>query len=217
MAGPGRSRAPLRGCRPGVQQSLQVRQGRRIGDAPSDRRRHARDHGRLGARRGRRAPRATSLARVVGARVRGSLRSASAGGHRRRGSDARSAPAFPDPATGTAGADRAAAPRSLPVRRDPGRILGGPRSAHQDRGGVKSNQAEGELMDIVEIEKKETMSREEAAARLRAFADTLARNNDIEFERGGMQIKVHVPDEIHVKVELELETDKRELEIELTW
>jgi amphi-Trp domain-containing protein len=72
-------------------------------------------------------------------------------------------------------------------------------------------------MEILEIEKKETMSREEAAARLRTFADNLARNNDIEFERNGMQIKVHVPDEIHVKVELELETDERELEIELTW
>jgi amphi-Trp domain-containing protein len=55
-------------------------------------------------------------------------------------------------------------------------------------------------MDILEIESKETMSREEAAARLRAFADTLARNNDIEFDRGGMHMKVHVPDEIHVKV-----------------
>jgi amphi-Trp domain-containing protein len=32
-----------------------------------------------------------------------------------------------------------------------------------------------------------------------------------------MQIKVHVPDEVHFKVELELETDERELEIELTW
>jgi amphi-Trp domain-containing protein len=72
-------------------------------------------------------------------------------------------------------------------------------------------------MEILEIEKKETMSREEAASRLRAFADDLARNNDIEFERGGMQIRVHVPDEINVKVELELETDERELEIELTW
>ena len=72
-------------------------------------------------------------------------------------------------------------------------------------------------MDILEIEQKETMSREEAAARLRAFADTLARNNDIEFERGGMHMKVHVPDEIKVKVELEVETDETELEIELTW
>ena len=72
-------------------------------------------------------------------------------------------------------------------------------------------------MDILEIEQKETMSREEAAARLRAFADTLARNNDIEFERGGMHMKVHVPDEIQVKVELEIESDENELEIELSW
>ena len=72
-------------------------------------------------------------------------------------------------------------------------------------------------MDILELETKEKMSREEAAARLRDFADTLARNNDIEFERGGMKIKVHVPDEIQVKVELELETEERELEIELSW
>jgi len=72
-------------------------------------------------------------------------------------------------------------------------------------------------MDILEIEQKETMSREECAARLKAFAESLAKHNDIEFERGGMKIKVHVPDEIRVKVELELETDERELEIELTW
>jgi amphi-Trp domain-containing protein len=72
-------------------------------------------------------------------------------------------------------------------------------------------------MDILEIEQKETMSREEAADRLRSFADKLARNNDIEFDRGGMHFKIHVPDEVHVKVELELESDEREMEIELTW
>ena len=72
-------------------------------------------------------------------------------------------------------------------------------------------------MDILEIEQKETVSREEAAARLGAFAEMLSRNNDLEFERGGMKIKVHVPDEVQLKVELELETDERELEIELTW
>jgi amphi-Trp domain-containing protein len=72
-------------------------------------------------------------------------------------------------------------------------------------------------MDILEIEEKQTLSREEAAARLRSFADNLARNNDLEFERGGTHIRVHVPDEVHVKVELELESDERELEIELTW
>jgi amphi-Trp domain-containing protein len=72
-------------------------------------------------------------------------------------------------------------------------------------------------MDLLEIKEKETMSREEAATRLRTFADKLARNNDIEFERGGAHFRVHVPDQVHVKVELELEDDKNEMEIELTW
>ncbi len=72
-------------------------------------------------------------------------------------------------------------------------------------------------MDIFEVEKKETLSREEVAERLRLLADMLARHNDIEFERAGMKIKVHVPDEVQLKVELEIETDERELEIELKW
>ena len=72
-------------------------------------------------------------------------------------------------------------------------------------------------MDIVEIEQKETLAREEAAARIRALADALAGDDDIEFERGGMKVSIHVPDEVHLKVELEVETDERELEIELTW
>ena len=72
-------------------------------------------------------------------------------------------------------------------------------------------------MDIFEVEQKERLSREEAATRLRNLADMLARHNDIEFERGGMRFKVHVPDEIDLKLELEIGDDERELEIELTW
>jgi amphi-Trp domain-containing protein len=73
------------------------------------------------------------------------------------------------------------------------------------------------MMDIFEVETKERLSREQAAARLRDIADMLARHNDIEFERGGMRFTVHVPDEVELKLELEIETDERELEIELTW
>ena len=72
-------------------------------------------------------------------------------------------------------------------------------------------------MDIFEVEQKERLSRKEVAARLRTLADMLARHNDIEFERGGMRFTVNVPDELDVKIELEIETDERELEIELTW
>jgi amphi-Trp domain-containing protein len=72
-------------------------------------------------------------------------------------------------------------------------------------------------MDIIEVKQEERLSREEVAGRLHHLADMLARHNEVEFERGGMRFKIHVPDEIDLKIELEVETDERELEIELTW
>jgi amphi-Trp domain-containing protein len=72
-------------------------------------------------------------------------------------------------------------------------------------------------MDLVEIKQVDRVGREEAAKRLRDLADQLARHNDVEFERDGVTFKVHVPDEVQLKVELEIEDDGSELEIELTW
>ena len=72
-------------------------------------------------------------------------------------------------------------------------------------------------MNLMEITEKERLSREEAAARLHAIADELAKNNDLEFDRGGMHFKVHVADEVDFKLEIEIEDDERELEIELKW
>ena len=72
-------------------------------------------------------------------------------------------------------------------------------------------------MDLVEIESKERMTREQAAARLHELADHLARHNDVEFARGGVTFKARVPDEVDVKVEFETGSDGSELEIELSW
>ncbi len=72
-------------------------------------------------------------------------------------------------------------------------------------------------MDVFEIEQKETVSRKEAATRLRRVATMLAKGNDVKFEQGGMTMTVHVPDEVQLKVEVEIATDERELEIELKW
>jgi amphi-Trp domain-containing protein len=72
-------------------------------------------------------------------------------------------------------------------------------------------------MDLFEIDETRRLRREEAAARLHALADALARNNSIEFERAGRRITVRVPDEVDLKVEVELGDDEGELEIELTW
>ena len=73
-------------------------------------------------------------------------------------------------------------------------------------------------MDLFDIEDAQRMSREEAAAKLRALADELARNNSVEFTRAGRLITVRIPDEIHLKVEVELGGDgENELEVELSW
>jgi amphi-Trp domain-containing protein len=71
-------------------------------------------------------------------------------------------------------------------------------------------------MDLFEIAETQHLRREEAAARLHALADALASNNSVEFERDGRRITVSVPDEVDLKVEVEL-GDNNELEIELTW
>ena len=60
------------------------------------------------------------------------------------------------------------------------------------------------------------MTREEAATKLRALADSLSKHNSIEFSRDGGRITVAVPDEVNLKVEVELGEDN-EVEIELTW
>jgi amphi-Trp domain-containing protein len=72
-------------------------------------------------------------------------------------------------------------------------------------------------MELLEIEQKETLRREEVAKRLHALADALARHNAVEFDRGGLHFNLKVPDEVEVKVELEVEEDGVELEIELRW
>ncbi len=73
-------------------------------------------------------------------------------------------------------------------------------------------------MDVFEVQQQETLTRKEIATRLRRLANMLGSDEEeIEFERGGMQFSVHVPAEVHLKVELEVETDERELEIELKW
>jgi len=48
-------------------------------------------------------------------------------------------------------------------------------------------------MELLEIERTETLRREELARRLHAFADSLARHNDVEFDRGGAHFRLKVP------------------------
>jgi amphi-Trp domain-containing protein len=73
-------------------------------------------------------------------------------------------------------------------------------------------------MDGFEVERRETLTRDEAATRLRRIANLLSGSGEeVEFERGGMEFKVAIPDRVEWKVELELDDEESELEIELKW
>jgi amphi-Trp domain-containing protein len=70
--------------------------------------------------------------------------------------------------------------------------------------------------ELIEVTEQEVLSREAAAARLRQLADELVRHNQIEFVREGNRYSVTVPDEVRLKVEIEI-GDENEIEFELTW
>jgi amphi-Trp domain-containing protein len=73
-------------------------------------------------------------------------------------------------------------------------------------------------MDNFEVEKRETLTRDEAATRLRRIANLLSgAGEEVKFDRGEMNFKVSIPDQVQWKVELELGDDGSELEIELKW
>ena len=72
-------------------------------------------------------------------------------------------------------------------------------------------------MDLAELKEKTTLGREDAAARLRAIADELGSGNDLVLERDNLRFVARVPDEVHLKIEFELEDDGAEFEIEITW
>ena len=72
-------------------------------------------------------------------------------------------------------------------------------------------------MELLELKEKVSLSRENAAARLREIADELASGNDIVLERDHLRFVAKVPDRVELKIEFEVEDDGSEFEIELTW
>lgn len=72
-------------------------------------------------------------------------------------------------------------------------------------------------MELLEIEEKHALSREEAADLLRRLADSLARHNGLDLVQQGMKLQVRVPDRVEVELEVELGDDGGSLEIEINW
>ena len=70
--------------------------------------------------------------------------------------------------------------------------------------------------ELLEVTESQKLSREEAAARLRALADQLSRHNQVEFTRDGVRYSAEVPNEVELSVEIEL-GEENEIEIEISW
>ncbi len=70
--------------------------------------------------------------------------------------------------------------------------------------------------ELYEHETKQTLTREEAAARLHQLADDLARHNQVRIDHGDREVVVSVPDEVQLKFEVEAGS-KSELEVSISW
>jgi amphi-Trp domain-containing protein len=71
--------------------------------------------------------------------------------------------------------------------------------------------------ELMELSETRMMRREAAAAQLRELADQLSRHNQVEFVREGLRYSVRVPDEVELKLEIEIGGDGSEIEIEISW
>ena len=72
-------------------------------------------------------------------------------------------------------------------------------------------------MSLIEHESEERLRREDAAARLRALADELSRQNKVTFVREGKRFTIEVPDEVEFSLEIEIGDDGSEIEVEIKW
>ena len=70
--------------------------------------------------------------------------------------------------------------------------------------------------ELFEHETEQTMTREQAAQRLREIADQLSRHNEVRVDFEGRPVVAQVPDRVEFEVELEL-GDESELEISISW
>ena len=72
--------------------------------------------------------------------------------------------------------------------------------------------------ELFEHETESTITREQAAAKLRALADTLEKQNSLRVVHGGHDVTVRVGDTVDYELEVEVEPGgKSEIEVTLSW
>lgn len=73
------------------------------------------------------------------------------------------------------------------------------------------------MSDTTKIEKKQTVTRQEAAEWLSSLARVLTTGEGGDVDLAGDKITLRVADQIRAEIEIEAEADKYEIDIELAW
>jgi amphi-Trp domain-containing protein len=69
------------------------------------------------------------------------------------------------------------------------------------------------VVSDLEIERKESLSRQEAAKRLMVIAEAVAGGEEVELDLGGTSLSLRVADDVRIEVEVEVDGDEYELEL----
>lgn len=72
-------------------------------------------------------------------------------------------------------------------------------------------------MTKLKFEKKERLTRKDAAARLSAIAESLSSDGDLDMARDGESIKMSMASHVRYEFEVEIDGEESEIEIELKW
>ncbi|GAA2017663.1 hypothetical protein GCM10009740_01470 [Terrabacter terrae] len=72
-------------------------------------------------------------------------------------------------------------------------------------------------MADVKLERKEPLSREEAAQWLSVLSKAFARGGDVKLPLGADTVELRLPDRVHAEFEVEVSGDEVEVEVEFTW
>jgi amphi-Trp domain-containing protein len=72
-------------------------------------------------------------------------------------------------------------------------------------------------MSSIELKRKESLNRQDAANWLAALAIALAHGGQAQVDLGGTTVRLNVPDDVRTAFEVEIHGEELELDIELKW
>ena len=72
-------------------------------------------------------------------------------------------------------------------------------------------------MSDVKVERKESLSRDEAAMWLSLLSKAVTAGDHAELPFGPSSVSLYIPDRVHAELEVEVEGDEVEVEVEFKW